>query len=131
MADSKVQLQDLFKISILSVQLDLDIKSLETFCLKHQICNDGRIKSNMGGYQSHNLDGEDKDLKPLEEEIKKYCRVMAEEHTLEQEFRSMEMWLNINGYKDYNLPHNHPASVFSGVYYIKTPPNCGNIVYPP
>ena len=129
MAHSKVQLQDLFKISILSVQLDLDIKSLETFCLKHQICNDGRIKSNMGGYQSHNLDGEDKDLKPLEEEIKKYCRVMAEEHTLEQEFRSMEMWLNINGYKDYNLPHNHPASVFSGVYYIKTPPNCGNIVF--
>ena len=122
-------IQDLFRISILSVQLDLDVKSIETFCMGYQMSNDGRKKSNVGGYQSHTLDGEDKYLKPLVDEIKKYSKIMAEQHTLEEECDVIDMWFNINDGKDYNLSHNHPGSIYSGVYYVKTPPDCGNIVF--
>ena len=39
------------------------------------------------------------------------------------------MWINVNQKNNYNLVHNHPFSSFSGVFYIQTPANCGNIVF--
>ena len=36
-------------------------------------------------------------------------------------------WININPTGGSNKPHNHPGSVFSGVLYLSTPDNCGNI----
>ena len=37
------------------------------------------------------------------------------------------MWANINPPGGYNVPHIHPNSLFSGVYYIKAPKNSGNL----
>ena len=122
-------IQDIFKISILSVQLDLDVKSIETFCMKHKISNDGRKRSNIGGYQSNALDIGDKYLKPLVKEINKHSKIMTEQYAIDKECYYIDMWFNINGNKDYNIPHNHPESIFSGVYYVKTLPDCGNIVF--
>ena len=37
------------------------------------------------------------------------------------------MWTNIN-YKDgYNRPHMHANALWSGVYYVKTPKDCGHL----
>ena len=42
------------------------------------------------------------------------------------------MWANINYPGGYNRPHLHPNSLFSGVYWIKTPIKSGNLmVYDP
>ena len=38
-------------------------------------------------------------------------------------------WKNINGPGDFNVIHSHPKSHLSGVLWIKTPKNCGNIVF--
>ena len=38
------------------------------------------------------------------------------------------MWANINYQGGYNRPHVHPNALFSGAYYIKTPPNCGQLI---
>ncbi|MAS97186.1 MAG: hypothetical protein CMO55_28685 [Verrucomicrobiales bacterium] len=38
-------------------------------------------------------------------------------------------WGIINPKYGYNAMHNHPSSVLSGVYYIKAPENCGDIVF--
>lgn len=39
-------------------------------------------------------------------------------------------WANIHPTGSYHTRHIHPASVqLSGVYYIKTSPNCGNIIF--
>ena len=38
------------------------------------------------------------------------------------------MWANINPPGGYNMPHVHPNSHFSGVYYIKTPKDSGKLV---
>jgi uncharacterized protein (TIGR02466 family) len=37
------------------------------------------------------------------------------------------MWANINYKGGFNRPHMHPNSLWSGVYYIKTPENCGHL----
>ena len=49
-------IQDIFKVPLYEVKLDLDTKNLEHFCKKHQTNNPGRVISNVGGYQSNNLD---------------------------------------------------------------------------
>ena len=36
---------------------------------------------------------------------------------------------NINEPGNFNIPHSHPRSHLSGVLWIKTPKNCGNIVF--
>jgi len=38
------------------------------------------------------------------------------------------MWANVNYPGGYNRPHLHPNSLFSGVYWIKTPQNSGNLM---
>ena len=39
------------------------------------------------------------------------------------------MWVNINGNKDFNMPHVHLNSHFSGVFYSKLPKNSGKLVF--
>ena len=42
------------------------------------------------------------------------------------------MWANINYPGNYNRPHLHPNALFSGVYWVKAPPQSGNfMVYDP
>ena len=51
-----------------------------------------------------------------------------EEEWLEREPFLGNMWANINPFGGYNKPHVHPNALFSGVYYVKTPPNCGRLI---
>ena len=37
------------------------------------------------------------------------------------------MWANINPPGGMNRAHQHPNSLWSGVYYIKAPKNCGHL----
>ena len=41
----------------------------------------------------------------------------------------VNIWCNINYYKDTNAVHLHPHSVYSGVYYVQTPEDCGRICF--
>lgn len=41
----------------------------------------------------------------------------------------INMWANINPKNGYNRSHTHPGSLWSGVYYLQTPPNCGRILF--
>ena len=38
------------------------------------------------------------------------------------------MWANINYKGGFNRPHLHPNALFSGVYWIKAPENCGDLM---
>ena len=39
-------------------------------------------------------------------------------------------WININKPTDFNIVHDHPNSDISGVVWIKTPEECGDIFFP-
>ena len=119
-----MQVIELFKVPLFAVLLDLDTASIEKYCLDHQDENEGRILSNRGGYQSYNVE-----ISPLIEEINNYSRFVSEAYAIDNELVVSDMWININEYKDYNILHSHPNSLFSGVYYVKTPDKCGYISF--
>jgi len=41
----------------------------------------------------------------------------------------INMWANVNPKNAYNRSHTHPGSLWSGVYYVQTPENCGKITF--
>ena len=56
----------------------------------------------------------------------------AQKHIYKEELLDNEpflgsMWANINPPHGYNKAHTHPNSLWSGVYYVKTPKNCGHL----
>jgi len=70
---------------------------------------------------------------------KEYTPLIKELFTMQKEIYQAEgyhpdteplcdnMWANVNYKYSHNKNHVHPGAQWSGVYYIKTPPNCGHI----
>ena len=121
-------IQDIFKVPIYEVQLDLDNKKLYNFYNNHQTNNPSRVISNVGGYQSNDLELSEPILSSLVQLIHFHSNIFAKEF-IDKEQTLCNMWININSYKDNNRSHNHPGTGISGVYYVKTPTECGNIVF--
>ena len=107
-----------------------NLKDYCDFVRKHNPTS--RILTNEGGYQSDNLILTEPLLQPLIQfltsETSKYSSYF---HLKHNQFKVENMWININGYKDYNTEHTHfdHRALFSGVYYVQTPKNCGNIEF--
>ena len=89
--------------------------------------------SSVGGWQSepdlHNIENIQlqnllKSIGEVTDELKRHNRfgknVRAE---------CISMWASVNRYKDYHKMHVHPHCNYSGVYYVKTPENCGIITF--
>jgi len=118
---------DLFKTVIFKTRLNQDISKLIKFSNKIKK-QKGRELSNVGGYQSNNLDEKNIALKSLIKEVSKNVNVFSRETLrIPQDLHLDSSWLNINGFKDFNNIHTHPFSIVSGVFYIKTPVDCGSI----
>ena len=104
------------------------ITDLKDFVNKVRKEDTGRIISNIGGYQSNSLNLKDSHLIPLHNHILSETNKFSSTFNFTNNlFKIDNMWININGYKDYNIPHIHTHTLFSGVYYISTPKDCGNI----
>jgi len=86
--------------------------------------NLGVQKSNCGGWQSKDDFYKDISFKPfysyLIESIKSSL-------PYKKRFTLQNMWININGNGDRNEFHNHPGAMLSGVFWIQSNLNSGNI----
>jgi uncharacterized protein (TIGR02466 family) len=121
----------LFPSPILSVDLPL-IKNDLLLDYVYKIKNAdiiGRVKSNQGGYQSLSLNLKDKELQPLLDDISKFVSEYIVFCNFKKNitYRIQNMWFNINYYKDTNVSHIHPGCLFSGVFYLKTNTDSGDI----
>ena len=123
--------QEIFSVPIYQIKLDLNVKELQSLCQWKSIdeYESGRVVSNLGGYHSNNLPLDDVILQPLIEEIETHSSQFAKTFISKNKQILSSMWFNINLYKDFNISHNHSGDDISGVYYIKTPNECGNIVF--
>ena len=90
---------------------------------------EGIKKTNMHGWHSTTDMHTKPEYKQLVQELFKMQLKVFKTEWLDREPRIGNMWANINPPGGYNRPHIHPNSLFSGVYYVKTPPNCGKIVF--
>ena len=122
-------IRDIFKTGVAEIKLNLDLNKLKKFCLDYQKNNQGRNRSNPTGYQSHDVLNF-KETKELVNEIKKYSGLFLKDNLLNiSNHKLNHMWFNINYYKDFNTAHCHSYNKVSGVFYVSTPKNCGNIIF--
>ena len=107
-------------------------KYLEPKIIQWSQQDKGVLKTNAGGWHSetnmnkkHEYDVLTKELFNMQDEI-------YQKENLDLKPVLGNMWANINYPGNFNRPHLHPNSLFSGVYWIKTPQNSGNfMIYEP
>ena len=120
-------LTPLFTDGVWNTSFKTDLKDYCDFIRNN---DKGRIVSNVGGYQSNNLNLKEPVLQPLIQHIQtQTLKFSTLFNCVDKSFKLDNMWININGYKDNNMEHMHSGCMFSGVYYIHTPEVCGNIEF--
>ena len=126
------EIQDLFKIPVYKTSLSLDNKALASYCLSMCKKDKGRTRSNVGGWQSGDIFQGQVDngiLKDLFLHISSHSNKFLKSLDFTNNLILGNCWININGYKDVNREHIHPGAILSGVYYVQTPKDCGNIYF--
>ena len=86
----------------------------------------GHTISNRRGWQSScfSIDTEDDVLKKF------LTNCLAEFPPIKKSVRLfVSAWVNINPPEAFNMKHNHPTSDLSGVLWIKSQKDCGNIIF--
>ena len=121
----------IFHNNIYGIKLNLDIKSLEKFSFELQKNNKNRsvIKSNVGGWQSEELYDQYPIIVEFKKNIFEHINNYSKEFNFNKKLKISNCWININAHKDSNVPHTHPKSFFSGVFYIKTPKKSGKLTF--
>lgn len=110
--------------------LSIDAKHIEHFCYDLQNKDPGRKFSNIGGWQSNDLDLSIC-IPKLYYEIKERLDELYFYFEFKDEL-SLKLdnsWININKKHNFNAIHDHSHSLFSGVYYVKAEENVGDIVF--
>ena len=108
--------------------LNFDTTSLELYLNNVRLNDTGRKFSNYGGYQSNNLENNEYTYLFLSQ-ISNCVKELSDGIGIKRRrLKLHNFWCNFNGPKDFNTLHTHPQSLISGVFYIKTPDNCGNLI---
>lgn len=112
---------------------DIDIISIKDFCLDLRNKNQGRIMTNIGGWQSEEFDHNavfESPLADLGKTILKNMQTISIDMGYKNiDWEIVSLWININGPQHRNSPHTHPGSSFSGCFYVDVPIDSGDIVF--
>ncbi len=124
------EVQNLFPVPILKTKLDYPLDEIEALCqIERSKDSTGIIKSNLGGWQSGNIIYPDSPfffLLDIQKICQEFCNDILE---IDKSIILSSAWININQKFNSNQSHTHPGCILSGVYYIKTPKECGNIKF--
>ena len=107
-----VMLVDLFKVSILSHDLNFDLTELKDFIESGKTFNINDVKF-------------EQLKKELHKSIVDYAELIKITNT--NNIKIDGAWVNINSNNDYFKKHLHPGFLISGVFYVSTPKGSGNI----
>ena len=87
----------------------------------------GITRTNVQGWHSTTDMHEKPEFKKLVNMLYDCQKTVYEQEYYESEPYLGNMWANINPPGGSNRAHQHPNSLWSGVYWIKTPKNCGEL----
>jgi len=93
----------------------------------YQKNTDGVVHSNRGGWQSPSDFYLDDSFSEFADYILQNSLTALSHYDLM--FKMANVWININRKGDYNVMHDHPNSVISGVLWVKTPEKCGSLMF--
>jgi len=120
----------IFSIPLFRQEFTIDNDHIASFSLIRKQIDSGRVVSNVGGWQSNEFN-----LKKPPKELKEVSRCILDFSLDICKFMSIEPvsggtgWINVNENGHFNWRHTHPQSALSGVYYVKTSSNSGNIEF--
>ena len=117
-----------FPTIIYAEDFKLDTNQLAQNIIQWSKEDPGVAKTNRNAWHSTTDMQNRPEYKPLIDELFKMINQVFEEEFLTRGAALGNMWANINPPGGYNQPHVHPNAVFSGVYYVKAPPNSGRLV---
>jgi len=117
----------LFTVPIFIERIDY---SIEKLCYKaYEKDPKGVNNSNLGGWHSGNINYPDSPFFFILSDIEKICQeICVNVLKIDRDVFIGKSWININRKGNSNLNHSHPQCILSGVYYVKTPENSGNLV---
>jgi len=129
----QIECDALFPQRVWKTTLDLDVKTLTDHVLELEK-NDskGNQLSNINGWQSKSL--KSTDLNSGNEPHRMMSKILHVVNSCASSCGISELdfgnyWFNINRRGCMNASHTHPKSVLSGVFYINTNEQDGNIVF--
>ena len=120
--------EQFFPTIIYGKDLNLNTNELAQNIINWSNQDEGLKKTNVDGWHSTTDMHQKPEYKPLVNELFMMMQEIWKEEYLDREPLLGNMWANINPPGGYNRPHVHPNSTFRGVYYVKCPPNCGQLV---
>ena len=120
--------EQFFPTIIYGKDLNLNTNELAQNIINWSNQDKGLKKTNVDGWHSTTDMHQKPEYKPLVEELFIMIQNTWKEEWLDKEPMLGNMWANINPPGGYNRPHVHPNATFSGVYHVKCPPNCGQLV---
>jgi len=120
--------EQFFPTTVYGKDVQLDNNSMAQHIINWSQQDQGVKKTNMNGWHSTTDMHLKSEYQPLVDELYKMQHEIYQEEWLDRKPRLGNMWANINYSGGYNRPHIHPNCLFSGVYYIKTSPRCGELV---
>lgn len=123
---------DMFGSPIVVKFCELDLFKLKEYACALKAESPGVEHSNYGGWQSNNLvQCNNIHISELIYKIQEGTNEMREIYRIKKglRFGLQNMWININKPHDFNIEHEHPGAMFSGVFYVKTQDKCGSITF--
>jgi|TARA_Y100000114_G_C11728698_1_gene312346 uncharacterized protein (TIGR02466 family) len=107
----------------------VDNNAIETFAYDKKAVDEGVQISNYIGWQSKSiLQGDSAEFDQLVNAITEQVDACAAQAELPP-LQIQNIWININTPGAYNTLHNHAGAILSGVFYIKSDPSQGNIMF--
>ena len=88
----------------------------------------GLAKTNAGGWHSPTDMNFKEEYNVLTKELFAMQEEIFKKELLSQKPVLGNMWANLNYSGNYNRPHLHPNSLFSGVYWVKAPVKSGSLM---
>jgi len=117
-----------FPTIIYAEDFKLDTNQMAQSIIQWSKEDPGVKKTNVNGWHSETNMHEKPEYKLLVDELFRMVHQVFNEEFLDKQPILGNMWANINYQGGYNKPHVHPNALFSGVYYVKTSPNCGRLI---
>jgi uncharacterized protein (TIGR02466 family) len=113
---------------------NIDNKKIEKEILLYKEQDAGRRLSNLGGWQSNNIEIESDFFKNSETKNLLQMVCASAEYLyglwgISTSPKLSNFWFNINEKKDVNESHSHPNNYFSFCYYVKAKENSGELVF--
>ena len=103
-------------------------KDLIDLIYEYKENDNGVFLSNRGGWQSKDIFGDNESsFSFLRDYLQTQLNLATEIYSLDFEF--LNAWINVNGKNNYNVKHVHPASLLSGVFWVKCSDNCGSLEF--